>query len=358
MNKEQLKQEAIGLLKELITIQSFSTQEVEAAECIYNYLQQKNIEIKQKLNNVWAYNKYYNPQLPTIFLNSHLDTVKSNSFWKMDPFNPLIRDNKLYGLGSNDAGGALVALIACFLFFQNQDNLSFNLIISATAEEENSGENGVFAILKDIGRIDLAIVGEPTQMNMAVAEKGLMVLDCYAEGKSAHVAHDIGENAILNAIEDIRWFHSFKFPEESQFLGPVKMTVTMIEAGIQHNIIPEICKFTVDVRSTDRYGNEEVLSIIRKHISSRVEPRSIRLNPSSISMDHFIVKDAIDSGIKTYGSPTTSDQAVIPVDSIKIGPGDSMRSHTADEYIEISEIENCIDLYINLLKRYGELITP
>jgi acetylornithine deacetylase len=348
MNKQQLKKEAIHLLKDLIAIQSFSGSENDVAQLVYDYLLNKNIQMKRKLNNVWAVNKYFNSGRPTILLNSHLDTVKPNSEWSLDPLEPVTKDGKLYGLGSNDAGGALVSLVACFLYF--------NLILSATAEEENSGKNGITAILNDLGEIDLAIVGEPTQMNMAVAEKGLMVLDCYAEGKSAHVAHNVGENAIVKAINDINWFHTFKFPEESQFLGPVKMSVTMIKAGIQHNIIPEICKFTVDIRSTDRYGNQEVLDIIKKHISSRIEPRSIRLNPSAISMDHFIVKAATDLSIKAYGSPTTSDQAVIPVDSVKIGPGDSIRSHTADEYIEIGEIENGIDLYIKLLERYGRLV--
>jgi acetylornithine deacetylase len=356
MNKNVLKKDAIHLLEQMVSIQSFSGQESNVAQLIGDFFLQEHIQIERKKNNLWASNKYYDPERPTILLNSHMDTVKPTSGWTRDPFKPAKSKGKLYGLGSNDAGGSLVSLIACFLYFHNKENLPFNLILAATAEEENSGRNGISSILPDLGHIECAIVGEPTNMQMAVAEKGLMVLDCYADGKAAHVAHDDGDNAIAKALTDIKWFHNFKFPAESQLLGPVKMTVTMIRAGVKHNIIPERCKFTVDIRTTDRYSNQDVLSIIRKNVLSRVIPRSTRLNPSSISLDHVLVRAAADIGLKTCTSPTTSDQALIPADSVKIGPGDSRRSHTSDEFIKIRETENGIEIYIQLLERLSGLM--
>jgi len=253
-------------------------------------------------------------------------------------------------LGSNDAGGSLVSLIATFLHFNKKENLKYNFIIAATAEEENSGKGGVKSILSELGKIDFAVVGEPTEMKMAVSEKGLMVLDCTAKGKAGHSARDVGENAIVNAIKDIAWFHSFKFPNVSKTLGPIKMTATIIHAGSQHNVIPDTCKFTVDVRTTDAYTNEETLEIIRKNLKSEVIPRSTRLNASGIDKNHLLVHAAKKLGIETFGSATSSDMPLLKVPAVKMGPGKSERSHTADEFIFLKEMEDGISIYIKLLE--------
>jgi len=355
INKE-LKIEAIELLKNLIKAKSFSTEEDDAAQIIENFLKQKGVHCYRKGNNIWAWNRDHRDDTFTILLNSHIDTVRPGPDWKIDPFEPVIIDGKLHGLGSTDAGGALVALIATFLHFDHKVDIPFNLIISATAEEETSGENGIASILDDLGKIDLAIVGEPTNMRLAVAEKGLMVLDCTAQGKSGHVVYDFGENAIETAIKDINWLHSYKFANESLTLGPIKIKVTMIAAGRQHNIIPDSCKFTVDVRTTDAYSNEEILKIIEKHITSTITPRSINLNASQIAQDHLIVRAARSIGMELFISPTTSDQALIQADSVKIGPGCSEQSHTPDEFIELRAIEQGIDIYIKLLDTYAQLL--
>jgi acetylornithine deacetylase len=356
MSKNNLKRDAVGLLKSLIKIKSYSGEENETAHLIKSFLAQKGIAINRKGNNIWAWNRDQRAGLVTILLNSHIDTIRPSAGWTIDPFKPLIKDDKLYGLGSTDAGAALVSLIATFLYFNQHDALPFNLIISATAEEETSGKNGLVSILNDLGKVDLAVVGEPTNMKMAIAEKGLMVLDCISHGKSGHVAHDVAENAIEKAMKDITWFHNFKFPEESQYLGPIQMRVTMIEAGVQHNIVPDRCKFTVDVRTTDVYSNKEILDIISKHIISKITPRSIHLNASRINQDNLLVQAAHAIGIELFVSPTTSDQAVIDAPSVKIGPGNSKRSHTSDEFIELHEIENGIDEYIKLLEKYAQLL--
>ncbi len=345
-----LQAEAIDLLKKLIKIPSFSKEEDKTTELITKFLLEKGIQINEKLNNVWAYNKCFDESKPTILLNSHHDTVKPNSGYTLDPFNAEIKDDKLFGLGSNDAGGALVSLLSAFLFFYDEPDLNYNIIFSATAEEEISGSNGVACILNELPKIDFAIVGEPTQMHLAIAEKGLIVLDCKAIGKAGHAAREEGDNAIYKALKDILWFREYQFQKVSELLGPVKMSVTMIRSGSQHNVVPAECEFTVDLRSTDCYSNEEILEIIKQNVSCEIKPRSFRLQPSSISPTHPIVLAGINLGRNTYGSPTTSDQALMPFASLKLGPGDSARSHMADEFIYVNEIEQGIELYINLLK--------
>lgn len=348
-NITQLTTEAIDLLKSLIATPSFSKEEDKTADLIANYLISKNIQIHRQLNNVWAFSTNFQENKPTILLNSHHDTVKPNKSYTLDPFTPTEKDGKLYGLGSNDAGGALVSLIATFLYYNEIQEKPFNLIIAATAEEEISGRNGVELVLPNFGKIDLAIVGEPTQMQLAVAEKGLMVIDCTVKGRAGHAARNEGENAIYKALKDIDWFRNYRFPKVSQMLGDVKMTVTIINAGSQHNVVPDICTFTVDIRPTDVYKNAEILEIIKQNVSCEVQERSIRLNASSIPITHPIVQQGICLGRTYYASPTTSDQALMPFDSIKIGPGDSARSHTADEYIYLEEVKEGIELYIRLL---------
>jgi acetylornithine deacetylase len=344
-----LQYEAISLLKKLISIHSVSKEEDKTADALQAFMEKKAMKLHRKQNNIWVSNKYFNAALPTILLNSHHDTVKPNASYTLDPFLPVVKDGRLYGLGSNDAGGSLVALLAVFLYYYENKNLKYNLIYAATAEEEISGANGISCILKELPKIDFALVGEPTQMHLAIAEKGLIVLDCIAHGKTGHAAREEGDNAIYKALPDINWFKSFSFPKVSASLGPVKMSVTLIQAGEQHNVVPASCTFTVDVRTTDVYTNEEVIEIIKQHVSCEVKPRSLRLQPSGIAADHPFVKEGIAAGRNTYGSPTLSDQSLMPWPSVKIGPGDSARSHTADEFIYLQEIEEAVELYINLL---------
>ena len=343
------KNEIIELLRQLIAAESFSKTEDKTADIIEQYFINKNMIANRLINNVWVKNKSFDVLKPTVLLNSHHDTVKPNSQYTKNPFLPIVEDGKLFGLGSNDAGGALVSLLACFLHFYDSTELEFNIIFAATAEEEISGKNGIELLLPQLGNISFGIVGEPTMMEIAIAEKGLLVIDCFANGITGHAAREDGVNAIYEAMRDIEWFHTFQFPKKSDLLGPVKMSVTMIQAGIQHNVVPEICNYTVDIRTTDAYTNEEILGIIREHISSDILPRSIRLNPSSISKSHPLIKAAGHLAINMYGSPTTSDQALMNFPTIKMGPGDSARSHSADEFIFLNEIEDGIDLYINLL---------
>jgi len=349
-NTDLLKQESIELLKQLIAIPSFSREEDKTALAIAQYLDSKSVLFNRSGNNVWALNKYFNPAKQTILLNSHHDTVKPNSGYTRDPFKPEIIDGKLFGLGSNDAGGPLVSLIAAFLYFHDQTDSKYNVVLAATAEEEISGVHGIESIWSSLPTIDFAVVGEPTLGQMAIAEKGLMVLDCVSNGKPGHAAREEGINAIYVALKDIEWFRTFKFPKTSETLGEIKMTVTVVQAGGQHNVVPGECKFTVDVRVTDAYTLEEILMIIQKNVTCEVVPRSLRLRPSGISSDHPLVIAANKLGISRYGSPTTSDQALIPVSSAKIGPGDSARSHTADEFIFVDEINRGIDTYIQLIK--------
>jgi acetylornithine deacetylase len=289
MSIEELYPQALQLLQELISIPSFSRKEDKTAIAIYTFLERHGVKAERQGNNVWAFNQHFNPELPTILLNSHHDTVKPNAGYTLDPFTPTIKDGKLYGLGSNDAGGCLVSLIAAFLYFYPQQNLKYNFILAATAEEEISGTNGLEAILPILGKIDFAIVGEPTQMHLAVAEKGLLVMDCVAQGKAGHAAREEGVNAIYEALTDIEWFRHYKFEKVSEALGPIKMTVTVVQAGSQHNVVPDTCKFTVDVRVTDAYTLEEVLDTVKQHVKSTVTPRSVRLQPSGIPLSHPIV---------------------------------------------------------------------
>ena len=344
--------EAIGLLKQLIATPSFSKEEENTADIIDQFLDKKGIKTRVHLNNIWATNKFYDETKPTILLNSHHDTVKPNKGYSLDPFIPLENDGKLFGLGSNDAGGALVSLIAAFLYYYPRTDLKYNLIIAATAEEEISGNNGVEALLPHLGKIDCGIVGEPTEMQMAVAEKGLMVLDCVAQGKAGHAARAEGDNSIYKAMKDIEWLHSYQFPKVSELLGPVKMSVTVIETENKaHNVVPSQCKYVVDTRVNELYTFEEVLTTIKANISSEIRARSTRLRSSSIPLDHALVKAGLTLGRNYYGSSTTSDKALMSFPTLKMGPGDSARSHTADEYIYIDEISRGIELYIDLLNQ-------
>lgn len=346
-----LAESATTLLKQLISIPSFSREEADTAEAIRSFLESHGVSVNRSGNNVWALNRHYDASKPTILLNSHHDTVKPNPAYTRDPFSPDVLNGKLYGLGSNDAGGPLVSLLATFLHFYDRSNLTYNLIMAATAEEEISGTGGIESILPLLPSLDFAIVGEPTKCDMAIAEKGLMVLDCLSHGVAGHAAREEGVNAIYRALDDIQWFRTYQFPKVSDTLGPVKMSVTVIHAGKQHNVVPAVCEFTVDVRLTDAYTPEEVLAVIRSQVSCDVKPRSTRLRPSGIALDHPLVVAAKQEGIALYGSPTTSDQALIPVSSVKIGPGDSARSHTADEFIYLQEISEGIETYIKLLNR-------
>jgi acetylornithine deacetylase len=349
MLRTDLLNQIYQLLYKLISTPSFSGREDKSAEIILSFLENNDVKVDRKYNNILAFNCYYDENKPLILLNSHHDTVKPNSGWTMDPFQPVIRDGNLYGLGSNDAGASLVALIATFIHYYNREDLKYNLLIALTGEEESSGEKGIASISPEIKKIDFAIVGEPTAMQMAIAEKGLIVLECQAQGQSGHAARDVGENAILKALKDIDWVSSYRFPEVSKLLGPIKMSVTMIEGGIQHNVIPDRCNFTIDIRSTDAYTSEEIVDIIRENISAEITRCSLRLKSSSIDKNHILVKSAQKVNITTFASPTLSDQALINAPSVKIGPGLSERSHTADEYVQLLEIESGVNTYIKLL---------
>ncbi len=349
--EKQLDEIAVDLLTQLIAIPSFSREEDKTAEALQQFFHKHNIEVERKGNNVWGQNRHFNASLPTILLNSHHDTVKPNPGYTRDPFKPAFEDGKLYGLGSNDAGGPLVSLIATFVHFYNQKKLKYNFVLAATAEEEISGTGGIESIWNQLPKIDFAIVGEPTLSQMAIAEKGLMVLDCVAKGKSGHAAREEGINALYEALPDIDWIRNYRFSKISQTLGEIKMTVTIINAGKQHNVVPAECTFTVDVRVTDQYTLEEILEVVKSNVKAQVTPRSLRMRPSGIAMDHPLVKAAKQLKLELYGSPTTSDQALIPVPSVKMGPGDSARSHSADEFIFVAEIKKGIDTYIELLNK-------
>lgn len=345
-----LKSEAIELLQKLIAVPSFSKEEDKTAAVIADFLTAKGISVNRSGNNVWARNKHFDAAKPTLLLNSHHDTVKPNPGYTRDPFQAEIIDGKLYGLGSNDAGGPLVSLIATFVYFYDVPGLPYNIVLAATAEEEISGTGGIEQVWNDLPKIDCAIVGEPTLCEAAVAEKGLMVLDCVTTGKAGHAAREEGVNAIYQALDDIDWLRSYQFPKISQTLGKVKMSVTVIQAGQAHNQVPAECKFTVDVRVTDAYTLEEVLAVIKNNVICDVKPRSLRLRSSGIDKKHPLMNAVNMLQLRQYGSPTTSDQALIPVPSIKLGPGDSARSHSADEFIYIDEIRKGIDLYIQLIR--------
>lgn len=348
IDTEFLTQEAVELLQELIRIPSISREENQAADLLEGFIQSNGIETARDGNNIWCLAPSYDYQKPTLLLNSHIDTVKPVSTWKRDPFTPNLEKGRLYGLGSNDAGASLVSLLQVFREL-SKENQPYNLIFLASAEEEVSGKNGIEKILPQLPPIHVALVGEPTGMQPAVAEKGLMVLDVTAYGKSGHAARNEGINAIYKALDDIQWFRDYQFPEQSDLLGPVKMSVTVIQAGTQHNVVPDQCHFVVDVRSNEKYSNQEIYDTICKHIKSEAKARSFRLNSSSISLEHPIIRKARDLGKKPFGSPTLSDQALMKFPSLKMGPGNSSRSHTADEYIEIKEIREAIQTYFELL---------
>ena len=340
----------LDLLKTLIAIPSFSKEEDKTAGAIAAFLDSHGVVSERWMNNIWAVNRYFRSDLPTLLLNSHHDTVKPAPGWTKDPFAPIVEADKLYGLGANDAGGSLVALTAAFLHFYDRQDLPFNLLLAATAEEEISGANGVAALLPRLPKISAGIVGEPTLLQPAVAEKGLMVVDGEAKGKAGHAARDEGVNAIYIALEDAAAIKNFCFDKISPLLGAVKATVTQIAAGVQHNVVPDLCKFVVDVRSNERYTNKEILQLLQEKTTSTLTARSFRLNSSSIRLDHPLVQKALALGLTPFGSPTLSDQALMDFPTIKLGCGDSARSHTADEFIYLEEIERGVALYIRLLE--------
>ena len=352
MEIKQLTENAISLLKNLIETQSFSSEEENTALLIEGWFTEYKIPFKRTKNNIWATNKYFDKSKPTLLLNSHHDTVHPNSAYTNNPFKAIVKDGKLYGLGANDAGGCLVSLLATFTNFYNQKNLKYNIVIVASAEEESSGANGLNSMLPIIPKIDVAIVGEPTLMNLAVAEKGLVVFDAVVTGTPSHAAHPNNNNSIYNTIDVLQWFKDFKFDRTSKALGDVKMTVTQINAGSQHNVVPAHVDLVIDVRVNDAYTNEEIAAILQeKSPCTKITPRSLRLNSSAISIEHQLVKAGVAMGRETYGSPTLSDQACLTCQSLKLGPGDSTRSHSADEFIYLSEIEEGIAIYVELLNR-------
>ncbi|MCC4213700.1 M20 family metallo-hydrolase [Leeuwenhoekiella parthenopeia] len=351
MSIERLTQEAIELLKNLISTQSFSSEEEGTAALIENWFKAHDIPFKRQANNIWATNKHFTEGKTTLLLNSHHDTVQPNNGYTRNPYSPDIEDGKLYGLGSNDAGGCLVSLIATFTYFYAQENPKYNLIIVASGEEESSGSNGLNSMLKVIPPVDVAIVGEPTLMNLAIAEKGLVVFDAKVLGTPSHAAHPNENNAIYNCIPVLQWFKEYTFEKVSEALGAVKMTVTQIKAGKQHNAVPADVELVIDVRVNDQYSNQEIADLLKAEAPcDSIVPRSLRLNSSSIPKDHELVKAGIALGRSTYGSPTLSDQAVLSCPSLKLGPGDSTRSHSANEFIYVAEIEEGIQIYIDLLK--------
>ena len=350
-NIQQLQNEAVDLLKKLISTPSFSKEEHETANILEAYLRSKGVEANRYMNNVWAKNKYYDDNKPNVLLNSHHDTVKPNKAYTLNPFLPFENEGKLFGLGSNDAGGCLVSLLAVFLYLYERDDLSYNIVFAATAEEEISGINGIEVLLFQLPKIDFGIVGEPTQMQMAIAERGLLVLDVTATGKAGHAAREEGENALYKALPDIEWFRNYQFEKISDLLGKVKMTVSVIDTENRaHNVVPSQCHFVVDVRVNELYTFEQVLETIKSQVKSEVVPRSLRMRSTSIELTHPLIKSGLSLGRTYYGSPTTSDKALMPFRTLKMGPGDSARSHTADEYIYIDEIHKGIELYIQLLK--------
>lgn len=339
----------IDILKGMISRPSFSKEEKEVANYLEAVFMQYGHHVHRKGNNLWIIAPEFDIDKPTLLLNSHIDTVKPVEGWTKDPFIPE-EDNeeRLYGLGSNDAGASVVSLYGAYLIL-SQKAQPYNLIFLASCEEEISGKDGIESALQELPPISFAVVGEPTEMQPAVAEKGLMVLDCTATGKAGHAARNEGINAITLAIKDIEWFNSYQFPEKSGFLGPVKMSVTIIHGGTQHNVIPDRCEFTVDIRSNEFYSNETLFKLIKDQVQCEVKARSFRLNSTRTDLQHPFVKRAIMLGKEPFGSPTLSDQAFMSFPSVKIGPGHSSRSHSADEYIKLSEIREAIDTYVRLL---------
>ena len=348
MDIKQAQADAISLLESLVAIPSYSREEGAASDFLQNYIEALGYTTGRKDNNKWVFGPAFDMSKPTIMLNAHIDTVKPTVGWKYDPHVPTLEDGRLYGLGTNDDGASLVSLLYVF-FMLTEKEQPYNLIFAASAEEEVSGKAGMESLLQELPPIDLAVVGEPTNMNLAVAEKGLMVVDCTAVGKSGHAARNEGVNAIYKALEDIEWVKNTELPKVSELLGPVKMTVTMVHAGTQHNVIPDKCTFVIDVRSNECYTNEEIFNILEHHMQSELQARSFRLRSSGIELTHPFVKKCTEMGISTFGSPTLSDQALMHFTSVKIGPGDSSRSHTADEFIVLTEIEEAMERYMQLL---------
>ncbi len=347
-NHSEIANEAVNLLKSLISIPSISRDEEAAANFLQNYIETTGIETGRKGNNIWCLSPMFDLNKPTILLNSHIDTVKPVNGWRKDPFSPREENGKVYGLGSNDAGASVVTLLHTF-FHLCRTQQDYNLIYLASCEEEISGKNGVESVLDALPPISFAIVGEPTEMHPAIAEKGLMVLDVTAIGRSGHAAREEGDNAIYKTLKDIEWFRDYRFKKESPLLGSVKMSVTQINAGTQHNVIPDRCTFVVDVRSNELYSNEELFNEIQQHLSCEAKSRSFRLNSSRIEEKHPFVQKAIKLKRIPFGSPTLSDQSLMSFPTVKMGPGRSARSHTADEYIMIKEIEEAIKIYVDLL---------
>ncbi len=352
MDNETLYQAAVALLKKLIATPSFSKEEDKTASIIEDFFRSYNIPTKRYLNNVWALNKHFDASKPTILLNSHHDTVKPNKGYTVDPFFPNEKEGKLYGLGSNDAGGCLVSLIVVFLHFYEKEKLAYNIIFAGSAEEEISGINGIEVLLQHLPAIEFGIVGEPTLLNMAVAERGLMVLDAEVFGVAGHAARNEGENAIYKAMKDIEWIRNHQFNKVSDLLGAVKLTVTAFQTdNKQHNVVPANATFLIDVRVNELYSFAEVLEELQHNISAKITPRSTRLRSTSISINHPLIQAGVELGRSYYGSPTTSDKALMNFPALKMGPGDSARSHTADEFIFLDEIKQGIDMYIQLLNK-------
>ena len=337
------------LLIDLINTPSMSKEEENTAKLIEDFFNDFSIHWKRQGNNVWALNQHFDPELPTILLNSHHDTVKPNKGYTRDPFKAGLEEGKIYGLGSNDAGGCLTMLMATFTFYYSKSDMPYNLVMLASAEEENSGEGGIRSVMPVLPDIDFAIIGEPTKMHLAIAEKGLLVLDCYAYGEAGHAAHREGDMAIYKAVEAIKWFENYRPEKMSDTLGATKLTVTQINAGSQHNVVPAECHFVVDVRVNDCYSNQEMVDLIQSQVEVEVKPRSLRLNSSSIPADHPIVESGKSLGRTTYGSPTLSDQSNLSCPSLKLGPGDSLRSHSSDEFITEEELKEGFELYTAIL---------
>ena len=348
MTQEQYVSDAVQLLKKLIATPSVSRNEKDAADIMEQTIRSYGFEPQREANNLWIIDPHYDESRPTLLLNAHIDTVKPVASWSRDPFSPDVEDGVLYGLGSNDCGGGLCSLLQIFRMLTEKPQ-SYNLIYLASAEEEVSGKDGITRVLPLLPHIDLAIVGEPTGMNPAVAEKGLMVLDVIAHGKSGHAARNEGVNAIYEALDDMRWIRDYKFEKVSEFLGPTKMTLTVVNAGTQHNVIPDKCTMLVDIRTNEFYDNEEVYELIRQHLKSEVKAHSFRLKSSRIDPEHPLIRKCVAMGMKPFGSPTLSDQALMHFPSFKLGPGESSRSHSANEFIRISEIRDAIAKYETLL---------
>ena len=348
MTQEQYVSDAVELLKKLIATPSVSRNEKDAADIMEQTVRSYGFEPQREANNLWIIDPHYDESRPTLLLNAHIDTVKPVASWSRDPFSPDVEDGVLYGLGSNDCGGGLCSLLQIFRMLTEKPQ-SYNLIYLASAEEEVSGKDGITRALPLLPHIDLAIVGEPTGMNPAVAEKGLMVLDVIAHGKSGHAARNEGVNAIYEALDDMRWIRDYKFEKVSEFLGPTKMTLTVVNAGTQHNVIPDKCTMLVDIRTNEFYDNEEVYEFIRQHLKSEVKAHSFRLKSSRIDPEHPLIRKCVAMGMKPFGSPTLSDQALMHFPSFKLGPGESSRSHSANEFIRISEIRDAIAKYETLL---------